>query len=68
VRELEAKVTELQKTTTEFQQHLELHENNTYHDNLNSEAKQENIIPTNDKFIPPPNMVIDYHQNEIAIL
>lgn len=64
VNKLEAKKTELQKTTTELQQHLaELQENNTYRDNLNPEVKQE-IISTNDVFIPSPNMVIDYHQNE----
>ena len=55
----------MQKTTIELQQHLaELQENNTYHDNLNPEVKQENIILTNDIFIPPSNMVIDYHPNE----
>ena len=48
----------------ELQQHLaELQENNTYRDNLNPEVKQE-IISTNDVFIPSPNMVIDYQQNE----
>ncbi|HYZ58757.1 MAG TPA: hypothetical protein VE544_03790, partial [Nitrososphaeraceae archaeon] len=62
---MENKRTELQKTTTELQQHLaELQENNTYHDNLNTEVKQENFISMNDTFIPPPNMVIDYRQNE----
>ena len=64
VNKLEAKKTELQKTTTELQQHFaELQENNTYRDNLNPEVKQE-IISTNDVFIPSPNMVIDYQQNE----
>ena len=64
VNKLEAKKTELQKTTTELQQHLaELQENNTYRDNLNPEVKQE-IISTNDVFIPSPNMIIDYQQNE----
>ena len=61
---MENKRTELQKTTTELQQHLaDLQENNAYRDYLNPEAKQENIISTNDVFIPSPNMIIDY-QNE----
>jgi uncharacterized protein YerC len=65
VNDLEIKEAELQKTTTELQQHLaELQENNTYRDYLNPEVKQENIISTNDAFVPSSNMVIDYHQNE----
>ena len=68
INELEAKKAELQKTTTQLQQHLvELRESYTCRNNLNTEAKQETIIPTNDVFIPSPNMVIDYHQNEIEI-
>ena len=64
INELEAKEIELQKATTELQQHLaELQENNAYDDNLNLEVKQENIVSTNDEFMPQPNMVIDYHQN-----
>jgi hypothetical protein len=65
VNELEAKKTELQKTTIELQQHLaELQENNTYHDDLNPEVKQEDIISTNDVFIPSPNRVFNYHRSE----
>jgi hypothetical protein len=53
---------------TELQQHLaELQENNAYDDNLNLEVKQENIVSTNDEFMPQPNMVIDYHQNNKAL-
>jgi uncharacterized protein YerC len=61
VDKLEAKEIELQKTTIELQQHLaELQENNTYHDDLNPEVKQEDIISTNDELIPSLN----YHKNE----
>jgi hypothetical protein len=70
IDEMENKKDELQKTTTELhQQHLaELQENNTYRDYPNPEVKQENIISTNDIFISPSNMVIDYHSNENEIL
>jgi hypothetical protein len=55
----------LQNTTIELQQHLaKLQINNVYNDNQNSEVKQEDIISTNDVFIPSPNMIIDYHPNE----
>ena len=64
VNDLEAKEAELQKTTTELQHPAEVHENNVYNDNLNLEIKQEDVIFTNDIFIPPSNMVIDYHSNK----
>ena len=64
IDEMENKKSELQKITAELQQHLELHENNTYRDNLNPEVKQGNIISTKGVFIPSPSMVIDYHLNE----
>ena len=63
IDEMENKKSELQKITAELQQHLELHENNIYRDNLNPEVKQGNIISTKGVFIPP-SMVIDYHLNE----
>jgi ribosomal protein S4 len=56
VNELEAKKTELQKTTAELQQHLaELQE---------IPIKQEDIISTNDVFIPSPNRVFNYYRSE----
>ena len=62
---MENKKAELQKTTTELQQHLaDLQGNNVYNDNLKLEIKQEEDFFTNDVFMPPSNMVIDYHQNE----
>ena len=62
---MEDKKAELQRVTTEHQLHLaKLREKNTYSTNLNLEIKQENIISSNDLFIQPPNMVINYHQNE----
>src|SRR5919106_111756 len=64
IDELEAKKTELEKTTAELQHPAEVHENNVYNDNLNLEIKQEDVIFTNDIFIPPSKMVIDYHSNE----
>ena len=64
IDELEAKKTELEKTTAELQYSAEVHENNVYNDNLNLEIKQGDVIVTNDIFIPPSNMVIDYHSNE----
>jgi predicted transcriptional regulator len=64
IGELDNKKDELQKTTTELQQHLEIQENNACCDNLNLQIKQEEVIFTYDVFIPPSNMVIDYHPNE----
>jgi hypothetical protein len=65
VDKLEAKEIELQKATAGPNQLLaELQINNVYNDNQNSEVKQEEVILTNDVFIPPPNMIIDYHPNE----
>jgi hypothetical protein len=41
------------------------HEARPYNDNLNLEIKQEEVIFSNDVFIPPPDMVINYsHQNK----
>ena len=69
IDELETKEAELQKTTNELQQYLaKLQENYTYHDNLNPEVEQENIISSKDVFIPPSNMVIDNHHNESETL
>ena len=65
---LEARKSELQKTTTGLEQQLsELREINADNINLNPEVKQEEVIFTNDVFIPPPNMIINYHQNENEI-
>jgi predicted transcriptional regulator len=64
ISELEANKSELQKTTDEFQHSAEVHENNVYNDNLTLEIKQEEIVFSNDVFIPPSNMVIDYPPNE----
>ena len=55
IDEMENKKAELQKTT-ELQLHLAELQKNTYRNNLNPEVKQENIIQTNDKFIPPPSV------------
>ena len=69
INKLEAKQVELRKTTTGLEQHLaELQENNAYHDNLNSEVKQQYIISTDDIFKQLPNMIIDYPSNENEIL
>jgi predicted transcriptional regulator len=70
INDLEIKETELQKTTTELQLHLaKLQENDAYNDNLNLEIKQEEVIFSNDVFIRPSNMVIDYnHPNEEGTL
>ena len=63
INELEVKEAKLQKTTERKQHLAEFQENNLYNDNLNLEIKQEEVIFTNDVFIPPSNRVIDYHQN-----
>jgi hypothetical protein len=60
---LEAKKAKLQaprlnESLSEFQ------DNNADNNCLAPEVKQEDIISTNNVFIPPPNMVIDYHLNE----
>ena len=69
IDELEAKKTEVEKTTAELQRPAEVHENNVYNDNLNLEIKQEDVIFSNDVFIRPSNMVIDYnHPNEEGTL
>jgi hypothetical protein len=62
---LEDKKAELQRTISGLkqQQLSELREFNL--DNtLDLEVKQEKVIFTNDVFILPPDMVIDYHLNE----
>jgi hypothetical protein len=65
IDELEAKKTELEKTTAELQPHsAELQGNNAYYDNVNLEIEQEDVILTNDVFIPQSNIAINYHQNE----
>jgi hypothetical protein len=65
ISEKEYKEAELQKTFTSVQQHIaEVQENNVYNNNLNLEIKQEEVVFTNDIFIPPSNMVIDYYPNE----
>ncbi|HYZ59048.1 MAG TPA: hypothetical protein VE544_05260, partial [Nitrososphaeraceae archaeon] len=58
ISELERKETRLNESLSEFQ------DNNADNDCLAPEVKQENIISTNDVFIPLPNMVINSHQNE----
>ena len=63
--ELEAKENELQRTISGLKQQLsELKEFNVDNNTLHLEIKQEKAIFTNDVFIPPPNMVIDYPSNE----
>jgi predicted transcriptional regulator len=65
ISEKEYKEAELQKTISSLQQHIkEFQENTVYNDNLNFEIKQKDVIFTNDIFIPPSNMAINYHQNE----
>jgi transcriptional regulator with XRE-family HTH domain len=65
ISELENKKAELQSTITSLQQQLAgLQENNAYNSNLNLEIEHEDIIFTNDIFIPMPNMSANYHQNE----
>jgi len=65
INELEAKKAELEKNTTELQQHsAEIQENNLYNDNFNLEIEQQDVIFTNDVFIPMPNMPADYYPNE----
>jgi FtsZ-binding cell division protein ZapB len=65
INELEAKESELQRTISGLIQHqAEFQEDNICNDNLNLEIKQEAVIITNDIFIPPANMVIDYPPNE----
>ena len=58
ISELERKETRLNESLSEFQ------DNNADNNCLAPEVKQEDIISTNNVFIPPPNMVIDYHLNE----
>jgi hypothetical protein len=63
--ELEAKENKLQRTISGLKQQLsELQEFNVDNNTIDLEIKQEKAIFTNDVFIPPPNMVIDYYSNE----
>jgi hypothetical protein len=63
INELEANEIELQKATIELQQHLaELQEYNIYHDDLNPEVKQEDIISTNNELI---SLNCNKNKNEI---
>jgi len=56
ISELENKKAELEKSTVGLQYSTEIQESNTYNnDNLNLEIEQEEVIFTNDVFIPPPN-------------
>jgi hypothetical protein len=65
INEMENKKAELQKTITSLQQHIaEVQENNVYDDNLNLEIKQEEVIFTNDVFIPPSNKASNYYPTE----
>jgi DNA-binding CsgD family transcriptional regulator len=65
ISKLEAREKELQKTTTEFQQHLSMSvENNIDNTRLNPEVKQEDVISMNDVLIPPLNTAVKYNQNE----
>jgi predicted transcriptional regulator len=62
---LEVKEDELQKTISELKQQLsELRESTVDNNNLDLEIKQEEVIFTNDVFIPPTNMAVGYHQDE----
>src|SRR5918996_655099 len=54
ISELERKETRLNESLSEFQ------DNNADNNCLAPEVKQEEVIFTNDIFIPPSNMVIDY--------
>jgi predicted transcriptional regulator len=65
---LEAKEDELQRAISVLKQQLsELQEFNVDNNTLDLEIKQEKAFFTNDVFIPPPNMVIDYPPNENEI-
>ena len=63
--ELKAKENELQRIISGLKQQLsELREFNVDNNTVDLEIKQEKAIFTNDVFVPPPNMVINYHHNE----
>jgi FtsZ-binding cell division protein ZapB len=63
ISELEGKIADLQKTR--FNEPLSQFQGNESDiTNLNPEAKQEDVISTNDVSIPPSNMAINYHPNE----
>jgi predicted transcriptional regulator len=66
IKELEGKVTELQKRFNEALSKFQ--DNKADNTNLDAEVKQEDIISTNDVSIPPPNMAINYHQNQNEML
>jgi hypothetical protein len=63
--DLENKKAELQKSTSAFQQQLAgLQENNAYNSNLNLQIEQEDVIFTNDVFIPPSTIASNYYPIE----
>jgi hypothetical protein len=71
--ELRLSISEREYKEAELQQKIingsnrrlaEIQGNNAYNDNLNLEIKHGEVIFTNDIFIPPSNMVIDYPPNE----
>jgi len=64
ISDLENKKAELEKTTTQRQHSAEIQENNAYNSNLNLEIEQEDVIFTNDIFIPPSNIASDYYPTE----
>jgi len=65
---LEAREAELQKTTTELEEHLsKLTGNNTDNTNLIPEIKQEDLVLTNGISAPQPDISINYNQNENEI-
>lgn len=64
ISKLEAREAELQKTTTELEQHISKLTGNADTINLNPEVKQEDVIPTNDVLTPQTDTSISYHQNE----
>ena len=65
INELEAGKAELQKATTESNQHIEeFQETNTDNDNLNLEMEQEIAMLMNDLSRPPRSIANSYHLNE----
>jgi hypothetical protein len=65
VDELDAKRTDLQKSTTESNHYLaEFQENNSDNDNLNLEMEQEIAMLMNKLSTPPPNIANSCHQNK----
>jgi predicted transcriptional regulator len=64
ISELEAKKDELQKATAGPNQILAELQINNIENTINPEVKQEDIISTNDVFIPSPNRVFNYYRSE----